>query len=99
MSVVERGIEEDYWIRGFLDYWRSSRPASAHHQSTNPTIHQSSALHRPPLDVLLPVRMTNIQVWRGEPYPLGATLTPEGVNFSIFSQHATGVDLCLFDDP
>ncbi|MDB6150938.1 MAG: glycogen debranching enzyme GlgX [Chthoniobacter sp.] len=32
----------------------------------------------------------------GRPYPLGATLTSEGVNFALFSEHAKGVDLCLF---
>ncbi len=37
------------------------------------------------------------RVWRGWPYPLGATWTGAGVNFSLFSQHATGVELCLFD--
>jgi glycogen operon protein len=31
------------------------------------------------------------------PYPLGATWDGEGVNFAIFSEHATGVTLCLFD--
>jgi glycogen operon protein len=30
-------------------------------------------------------------------YPLGATVCPGGVNFSIFSRDATGVDLLLFD--
>src|SRR5215470_9537372 len=30
--------------------------------------------------------------------PLGATVTPDGVNFSVFSKYATGVDLLLFDD-
>ncbi len=33
----------------------------------------------------------------GQPYPLGATWDGAGVNFAIFSEHATGVDLCLFD--
>ena len=33
----------------------------------------------------------------GNPYPLGATWDGQGVNFSLFSQHATGVELCLFD--
>jgi len=33
----------------------------------------------------------------GRPYPLGATWDGEGVNFAIFSENATGVDLCLFD--
>ena len=33
----------------------------------------------------------------GKPYPLGPTLTDNGVNFSLFSSHAYGVDLLLFD--
>ena len=33
----------------------------------------------------------------GRPYPLGATWEGAGVNFSIYSEHATGVELCLFD--
>src|SRR5690349_22318173 len=36
-------------------------------------------------------------VWPGKPYPLGATWDGEGVNFSIFSEHAESVELCLFD--
>jgi isoamylase len=35
----------------------------------------------------------------GHPYPLGATWDGRGVNFSLFSENATGVDLCLFDAP
>jgi isoamylase len=38
-------------------------------------------------------------MYRGAPYPLGATWTGNGVNFAIFSEHATRVDLCLFDGP
>jgi len=37
--------------------------------------------------------------WPGKPYPLGATFDGEGVNFAIFSEHATGIKLCLFDNP
>jgi isoamylase len=36
-------------------------------------------------------------VWPGYPYPLGATWDGEGVNFALFSEHADGVELCLFD--
>jgi pullulanase/glycogen debranching enzyme len=39
----------------------------------------------------------NLEVWRGEPYPLGATLTEEGVNFALYTEDATAVELCLFD--
>ena len=35
----------------------------------------------------------------GKAYPQGATWDGTGVNFSIYSEDATGVDLCLFDDP
>ena len=36
------------------------------------------------------------EILPGAPYPLGATLDGAGVNFSIFSEHATGAMLCLF---
>jgi glycogen operon protein len=32
----------------------------------------------------------------GKPYPFGATIVPGGVNFSVFSYHATAVTLVLF---
>ena len=35
----------------------------------------------------------------GNPYPLGATWDGAGVNFAIYSEHATRVELCLFDSP
>jgi len=37
-------------------------------------------------------------VWPGRPYPLGATWDGSGTNFSIFSEHAEAVELCLFDE-
>lgn len=36
-------------------------------------------------------------IYPGSPYPLGATWDGKGVNFSIYAENATGVDLCLFD--
>ena len=38
-----------------------------------------------------------LRVWRGNPYPLGATWDGSGANFAIFSENAEAVDLCLFD--
>ena len=38
------------------------------------------------------------EVWLGKPYPLGATWDGQGVNFSLFSENAERVELCLFDD-
>jgi isoamylase len=40
---------------------------------------------------------TQVRVWPGKPYPLGATWDGHGVNFAIFSEHATKIELCLFD--
>jgi len=40
-----------------------------------------------------------MRIWPGSPHPLGATWDGEGVNFAIFSEHATSVELCLFDTP
>lgn len=37
-------------------------------------------------------------MWPGKAYPLGATWDGAGVNFALFSENATGVTLCLFDD-
>ena len=34
----------------------------------------------------------------GQSFPLGATICPGGVNFSVFSRRATGVELLLFDN-
>ena len=36
-------------------------------------------------------------VREGKPFPLGATWDGLGVNFALFSAHATKVELCLFD--
>jgi glycogen operon protein len=39
-----------------------------------------------------------MDVWPGHPYPLGATYDGIGTNFSLFSEVAERVELCLFDD-
>ena len=36
-------------------------------------------------------------LWSGTPYSLGAVWDGQGTNFALFSENATGVDLCLFD--
>ncbi len=38
-----------------------------------------------------------MQILPGSPFPLGATWDSEGVNFALFSENATAVELCLFD--
>ena len=39
-----------------------------------------------------------ITILPGQPYPLGATYDGMGTNFSVFSEVAERVELCLFDD-
>ncbi|HEX3034291.1 MAG TPA: glycogen debranching protein GlgX, partial [Thermodesulfobacteriota bacterium] len=41
-------------------------------------------------------RSKSKRVWPGKPYPLGATWDGAGVNFAIFSENATKVELCLY---
>lgn len=38
-----------------------------------------------------------MELKEGLPYPLGATCDEDGVNFALFSAHATMVELCLFE--
>ncbi len=38
-----------------------------------------------------------MRIWPGRSYPLGATWDGAGVNFALFSEHASKVELCLFD--
>ncbi len=39
----------------------------------------------------------NLEISPGRSFPLGANVSSEGVNFSVFSKGATGVELLLFD--
>src|SRR5687768_6484259 len=39
-----------------------------------------------------------MKIWPGQPYPLGATWDGFGTNFSVFSEVANRVELCLFDE-
>jgi isoamylase len=39
-----------------------------------------------------------VNVWPGRAFPLGPLWDGEGTNFSLFSENAEGVELCLFDD-
>ncbi|MGV3531260.1 MAG: glycogen debranching protein GlgX [Chthoniobacteraceae bacterium] len=43
--------------------------------------------------------MTAPLIWPGRPSPLGAHPRDDGVNFALFSEHATQVELCLFESP
>ena len=38
-----------------------------------------------------------VPLWPGKPYPLGANWDGKGTNFALYSENATGVEVCLFD--
>src|SRR5207237_4218549 len=38
------------------------------------------------------------ELWPGRPFPLGPDWDGDGTNFSLFSENAQRVELCLFDD-
>jgi isoamylase len=57
--------------------------------------HGTCALHLSP--VIREVKRA-VRLWPGTPYPLGATYDGAGTNFSVFSEVATGVELCLYDE-
>ena len=52
----------------------------------------AEAVHPAAADTPLPERCEP-----GRPWPLGATLENEGVNFAVFAAHADKVEVCLFD--
>ncbi|YAF94086.1 MAG: glycogen debranching protein GlgX [Nodularia sp. CChRGM 3473] len=39
-----------------------------------------------------------VALWPGNVYPLGASWDGKGTNFALFSENATGVEVCLFDE-
>src|SRR5438105_3398372 len=45
-----------------------------------------------------PGRLARMEVWPGRSYPLGATCDGSGTNFSLYSNVAERVELCLFTD-
>src|SRR5262252_8961695 len=52
------------------------------------------------IPVVPPVSSTSLmsdRIRRGHPLPIGASVHREGVNFSIFSKHATACSLVLFE--
>jgi isoamylase len=44
------------------------------------------------------VKKVKAKVYPGSPYPLGATWDGKGVNFALYAENATGVELCLFNN-
>jgi isoamylase len=51
-----------------------------------------------PATVPAPATAPAFETEDGSPHPLGATILPNGVNFSLYSGTATGVELLIFDE-
>ena len=66
---------------------RADAPHPAGAPAHAPHVRTDARTHKKPITA----------VWPGSPYPRGATFDGEGVNFSLFSQHAEKVELCVFD--
>ena len=63
------------------------------------TRHTSSDEHRRTSEAEPDRRsVSQVETWPGQPFPLGATFDGSGTNFSLFSEVADGVELCLFEN-
>src|SRR5688572_20637404 len=74
---------------------RALGPVSGRPSRTHWTAMMSTARSLRPMTEQI---TTTWRVRPGEPFPLGATWDGPGTNFSIFSEVAERVELCLFDD-
>lgn len=43
--------------------------------------------------------MSDLTTYPGKPFPLGADWNGSGVNFALYSENATAVELCIFEEP
>ncbi|MGZ6096538.1 MAG: glycogen debranching protein GlgX [Polyangiales bacterium] len=50
-----------------------------------------------PRSSVVPPGVASEAVWPGEPFPLGATWDGSGVNFAIYSENASRIEVCLFE--
>ncbi len=50
------------------------------------------------MNTRLPVNLAVPTIEEGNSYPLGASCTERGVNFALFSAHATRVEVCIYDE-
>ncbi|UEA58723.1 glycogen debranching protein GlgX [Gordonia otitidis] len=74
-----------------------STTAAPPSQSSGPTAGSLPPDSEEQADALVIPEPEPIPVWPGTPYPLGATYDGVGTNFSLFSEVAEAVDLCLID--
>src|SRR5436190_13550780 len=49
-------------------------------------------------DVSIRVEEVAVRIWPGQPFPLGASFDGIGTNFSLFSEVAERVEVCVYLD-
>ncbi len=72
---------------------------NAHDRLTVAAVEQFREEGQADAPALAPGRSRSLCVEAGRPYPLGASCDAGGVNFALYSEHATGVELLLFRHP
>src|SRR5579885_2344615 len=72
-------------------------PAKSGKQNRARSSEPSRRKQRPPL-TRRALPMPQASTSPGRSYPLGASWTGDGVNFSVFAKYSTGAQLLLFDD-
>src|SRR4051812_2912948 len=82
LSAGERGVRpyHDKEFRGNSARWTHATVRAPCNPSPRPESVANRLRHTP--------SMKPTQFWKGHPYPLGATWAGNGVNFTLFSQHA-----------
>ncbi|MEY4565096.1 MAG: hypothetical protein RLY14_66, partial [Planctomycetota bacterium] len=88
-------------LRGFNDHFRRCADAAGFTDlfyETPAALEASKIVHQPPprIDIFPTLFHNHFGLRPGSPYPLGATVVTRGINFSVFSKHATMASLVLF---
>src|SRR5262245_20462460 len=83
--------------RGHLpkDYRLSNPPLSLTPRWTNPF--KAFSTRRKPSSAPTRIRSVAEETKQERSFPLGATSSANGTNFCVYSKHATGIELLLFD--
>jgi isoamylase len=97
----ERGCEDGHHLDDWLQAEREIRERTGSGIGRRTSVTEEAPRNRlpGPVSVTAPLQFeSRSRVLPGEPLPLGATPDDRGTNFSIFSEVAERVELCLFDE-
>ncbi|MGC4934856.1 glycogen debranching protein GlgX [Gordonia sp. DT30] len=102
MTVPPTADDQADAVAADIDQSDSDQPDTATtaaplHDSKRPHSAEQLIADETHTEALVAPEPAPIPVWPGQPYPLGATYDGVGTNFSLFSEVAEAVDLCLID--